>query len=381
MIRLSNNTEKIKVAISGRSGFIGTHLSNFLFKVNGNKFEEVVCTRESFYNTDKLTNVLEEADVFVHLAGVNRANNGEDIYEKNMQITSALLATLNNIDSDLHIIFASSTHEDRNTDFGKSKKRSRELLGTWAKNTGKRFTGIVIPNIFGSFCKPFYNSVVATFSHQLINNETPKIMKDSRLYFMYIDTLINHFVEFIVTKSNVDKIYLRADADVYISDILRKLNYFKEEYIGKCIIPVFSNDFDKNLFNTFRSYVNLENASLTPEVHTDDRGWLTELVRTNIGGQAFVSKTVPGITRGNHFHTRKIERFCVISGDAKIKMRRVDSDKVYEYDIKDGCPTIIDIPIWYTHNITNTGETDMVAIFWCNEFFNKENPDTFFEEV
>jgi UDP-2-acetamido-2,6-beta-L-arabino-hexul-4-ose reductase len=266
-----------------------------------------------------------------------------------------------------------------------SKKKGRILLAEWAEKNNGGFTGLVIPNVFGPFGNPFYNSVIATFSHQLNRNETPKIEIDAELKLIYISELVNVFIEKIrnYTQPEIIREYLVSHtSNLSVTGILHHLVRYKFEYVEKGIIPALNSTFEINLFNTFRCYMDISNHFPVQYLqHTDNRGSFVELLRLNGGGQVSFSTTRPGITRGNHFHTRKIERFAVIKGNARIQLRRIGTPEVINLMLSGDKPAYVDMPVWYTHNITNTGTEELYTIFWINEFFNPEDPDTFIENV
>ena len=241
---------------------------------------------------------------------------------------------------------------------------------------------MVIPNVFGPFGKPNYNSVVATFCHQLSNNETPNIEVDSELKLIYINELVECIIDCIHRKTVQEKYVVKHTSEIKVSEVLTLLKNFKTLYQNSGEIPRMRSVFELNLFNTFRSFMDVKNLfprKLT--AHKDARGSFVELIRLGIGGQVSFSTTVPAITRGNHFHTRKIERFAVIKGKALIQLRRIGTNEVLDFYLDGNEPAYVDMPIWYTHNIKNIGITELITLFWINEPYDPENSDTYFIKV
>jgi len=287
--------------------------------------------------------------------------------------------------SKAHVIFSSSIQEERDNVYGKSKKEGRKRLAEWAAKNNSGFTGLVIPNVFGPFGRPYYNSVISTFSYQLCNNETPKIEIDAELNFIYISDLIKEIIKVIEESTRNEIIEYRIvkhTATIKVSDILTKLVHFNKEYKGNGIIPSLDNKFDIDLFNSFRSYLyDTKHFPFEYKVNKDERGVFVEVMKLYTGGQVSFSTTAPGVTRGNHFHTRKIERFAVIKGEALIQLRKIGTDQIINYHVNGAKPSFVDIPVWYTHNIKNTGNEGLLTLFWINEFYNPNEPDTYFEKV
>ncbi len=374
----------IKVGITGQSGFIGSHLHNTL-SIYSDEFE-LISFRDEFFNDSLLLEqFVSSCNTIIHLAAVNRHADPEVIYSTNIRLVEQLIAALEQTRSRAHILFSSSTQEERGNPYGRSKKEGRNLLATWAERSGGGFTGLVIPNVFGPFGHPHYNSVIATFSHQLNHGETPKIEVDADLKLIYVGELVQEFIRRIrnhPTGQVAAEVPVNHTAVIRVTDILKLLGSYHEDYAGKGIIPAFKNSFEVSLFNTFRSYMDHRSRNPVKYVQlADNRGSFTEILRLNGGGQVSFSTTKPGITRGNHFHTRKIERFAVIKGEALIQLRRIGTDEVMDFHLSGAEPSYVDMPIWYTHNITNTGSDDLYTVFWINEFFDPKYPDTFFEEV
>ena len=311
-------------------------------------------------------------------------NRGEDqeLFETNIRLVNQLVGALGNNLSQKHVIFASSTQQDLDNTYGRSKRKGQGILEVWASKSGGTLTTLVIPNVFGSFCKPFYNSVIATFCHQLNHNEMPEIKVDAKIEFIYVGNLVEKICKLIKSREiNKQKINIKADSYIKVSNILSKLMLFKKTYLESDIIPELQTNFDVDLFNTFRSYIDIDDLPKTLSLNIDTRGFLFEIVKEDTGGQIFFSNTCPGVIRGNHFHTRKIERFCVVHGDAVIRLRKIGDEEIREFVVTGDNPVAIDIPIYHTHNIENIGKSDLLTLFWSNEIYNPESPDTYFEEI
>lgn len=375
--------KKINVGITGQAGFMGTHLSNFL-SLQKETVSLISFQDDYFANAQALNTFTGSCDVIVHLAAMNRHGNPQVIYDTNVQLVQQLIASLEQNKAKPLIIFASSTQEERDNPYGASKKEGRRLLEAWAAKNNGKCCGFIIPNVFGPFGNPYYNSVIATFSHQLTHNQTPVIEVDGELKLIYIQELVDHFYQKIVNPpvTSIETFSVPHTSVHKVSEILEKLRFFTSIYFEQHMIPDLHNDFDRNLFNTFRCYIDLETYfPVKYKQNVDDRGSFVEIIRLQHGGQVSFSTTHPGITRGNHFHTRKIERFSVIRGEALIQMRKTGTTKVLDFHISGNDPAFVDMPVWYTHNLINTGDEDMYAIFWINEPYDASDPDTYFEKV
>ncbi|GJQ64323.1 MAG: epimerase [Melioribacteraceae bacterium] len=371
----------IKVGITGQPGFIGTHLYNY-FGLQTEKFERIEFKDEFFEQPEQLREFVSKCDAIVHLAALNRHNDPDTIYKVNLELVNKLITATEETGNYPHIVFSSSTQEERDNIYGKSKREGRELLEKWANRNNAKFTGLVIPNVFGPFGRPFYNSVVSTFSHQIVKGETPEIQVDAELNLIDVGTLTEVIANTIENGNVKSPLFVDHIGTAKVSEILDKLISFRKLYQRENIIPALSSDLDVALFNTFRSYFDLkEHYPVKLIKRVDNRGFLVENIKEYSGGQNFYSVTKPGITRGNHFHRRKIERFCVLKGKAIIRMRKIGTSEVFEFEVDGENPTTIDMPIWYTHNITNIGDEEMITLFWSNEIFNPEDPDTYFVEV
>lgn len=376
--------QKLTVGITGQGGFMGSHVYNFL----GTKTEEIErinFERNYFENEANLQKFVKTCDVIVHIAAINRHEDQQVIYNTNVGLVQKLVSACEATNATPKIIFSSSTQEEKDNLYGKSKRDGRQLLENWAIKTGGSVASLIIPNVFGPFGKPFYNSFIATFSHQIVQGEQPTVINDSKVNLIYINELSQAFYEEIIAKDAakaIDAFIVPHTSSRKVSEILGLLKEFKTQYIDNGQVPKIDlNSFELDLFNTFTSFIPKEYFPRKFTKHTDIRGAFVEIMRAGSAGQSSYSTTVPGITRGNHYHTRKVERFAVISGKASVKLRKIDSNEIFEYILDGAEPAYVDMPIWYTHNITNIGETELITLFWINEPYNQEDADTYFVEV
>lgn len=376
-----NTQSPLKVGITGQNGFVGKHLYNNL-GLKPEEFHRVDFQKDFFEDETQLDAFVADCDVIVHLAAMNRHESEQFIYETNVALANQLVASLKRTGSKAHVLISSSTQEERDNLYGKSKREGREAIVNWANENGGKVTGLIIPNVFGAFGKPFYNSFVATFCHQLTHGETPTIANDGEVKLIYVQELVDLIINEIRSEKSTPELFIEPTATKKVSEVLALLNDYKAKYFDGGEVPVLNSKFEHNLFNTYRSYIDY--ATHYPvkfTQHTDPRGAFVEVIRLGIGGQCSFSTTVPGITRGNHYHTRKIERFAVIKGKALIQLRKIDTDEVLDFYLDGNEPAYVDMPIWYTHNIKNIGDEDLYTIFWINEAFNPEDADTYFLEV
>jgi len=379
----------IRVGITGQSGFVGTHLYNSV-KKNPDRFNPVEFNDTFFLNESELDSFVSNCDVIIHLAAINRHSNLDVLYETNIELVRKIIDSCERTKSRPHILFSSSTQEDRDNHYGRSKVQGRLLFEEWAKKNNSCFTGLIIPNVYGPFGNPYYNSVVATFCYQLTNNEVPKIDIDSNLQLIYIGELVEEIIKNIelvnINSSKnisiVQQLIIQHTSEVKVSELLEKLSVFKNNYFERGVIPNLNIPFNRNLFNTLLCYINHDNFfPFKLEMKTDERGSFVETIKLNSGGQVSFSSTKQGVTRGNHYHTRKAERFAIIKGNAKIEIRRIGTNNKSTFYLSGDQPSFVDMPIWYTHNITNIGNEDLYTLFWISEHYNPEDPDTYFENV
>lgn len=374
----------IRVGITGQAGFVGTHLYNELGLL-AESFVRIPFEDSFFSKEHLLKDFVKQCDVIVHLAAMNRHPEPQVIYETNLRLVNQLIAAMEAEKVTPHVLFSSSTQEERDNEYGRSKQEGRKLLEQWAKRKGASFTGMVIPNVYGPFGRPNYNSFIATFCYKLTHGEQPVVLQEGNVRLIYVGNLCKHIINkisqlFEANISVIERYEIPFDFEKKVTKILEHLEHYKSLYFDKGIIPVLNNRDEVNLFNTFRSYI--DHAIHFPVKlvqHTDSRGVFVETIKLGVGGQVSFSTTVPGITRGNHFHSRKIERFTVMKGKARIQLRQIGTNEVINFYLDGNEPSYVDMPIWYTHNITNIGEEDLYTQFWINEWYNPEDGDTYFE--
>jgi UDP-2-acetamido-2,6-beta-L-arabino-hexul-4-ose reductase len=373
----------VRVGITGQGGFMGSHLYNFL-GTKSTEIKQISFKRNYFEDEIELQSFVKSCDVIVHIAAMNRHKDEKVLYDTNVGLVHKLVNACEVTKSKPKIIFSSSTQEDIDNLYGKSKRDGRKYFETWAINNDGHITSLIIPNVFGPFGRPFYNSFIATFSKQIVQGEEPKVIKDSRVNLIYINELVEAFYNEIIKQNseNIKSYVVPETSSRKVSEILALLKYFKTQYLENGQVPkVDLNTFELDLFNTFTSFIPRDYFPRKFTKHSDDRGAFVEIMRAGSSGQTSYSTTVPGITRGNHYHTRKIERFAVISGKALIQIRKIDSNEVFEYILDGTEPAYVDMPIWYTHNIKNIGNTELITLFWINEPYDPENSDTYFIKV
>jgi len=368
----------MRIGITGQAGFVGEHLTNYL---SLQKNVELISFKKSFFEKNEdLEKFVTSCDTIVHLAAMNRHSNPQVIYDTNIKLVNKIIYACESQNVKPTIFFSSSTQETSDNLYGKSKLEGGKLFEDWGRKSGARIVNMVIPNVFGPFGKPNYNSVVATFCHKLTHGEIPQISNDSLLKLVYINELIEDIFQLIFSDQS-GKVSIKHRHEMLVSELNKKLTSFKISYLDNGKIPEINDPLSLALFNTYRCYIDYDHYPVLFAKHTDDRGSFVEIIRANTSGQFSFSTTKPSITRGNHFHTRKAERFAVIKGKAKISLRKIGTQKVIDYIIDGESPAYVDMPIWYTHNITNIGEQELITLFWINEPYDQKDPDTYFVNV
>ena len=367
------------IGVTGPRGFIGGYLVRRLGCDEGVQIR--VADRAVFADKARLDHFVAQCDVICHVAGVNRGDE-RSIYDGNTSLAQDLVAAMKRTGARGHVVFASSTQRDQDNAYGRSKKEAEECLRAAGMELEFPVTVLVIPNVYGPGCKPFYNSVVATFCHQLAKGKTPTLVDDKEVRFLHVNEVVDKFVEAIESPSReVTVKTIEPAASIKVSQLLDTLKGFQRAFFSDGIVPDQADALNAGLYSTFLSYVDLDDHRHRPPVWQDERGILFEIIKLANGGQVFFSTTKPGVIRGDHFHTRKFEWFCVLKGQAVIRLRHVQSQEIREFPVSGDQPEFISIPALYTHHIENVGDEDLLTMFWCNEIFSADDPDTFREKV
>ena len=365
-----------RIGITGVNGLIGWHLRCRLHALGD--VEIILADRQTFKTDDALQAFVSRCDGLVHLAGMNRGDDME-VERVNVELARQLVLALENTDSRPHVVFASSTHVDRATAYGRSKRAAGDIMKSWSERAGALFTNLILPHVFGEHGRPFYNSVVSTFCYQLAVGDIPRIDIDGQLELLHAQEVAQLVVDSFL-QGNKGEVR-PAGYHISVGQMLERLETLSEFYLKRGIIPRLDDMLNLHLFNTFRSYLFPDRYPWALQLHADNRGALFEAVKSKQGGQTFFSITRPGITRGDHFHFDKVERFLVVSGQGVIRLRRMFDNKIHEFHVDGASPSFIDIPSLHTHNISNTGGGDLLTLFWAHEIFDPQHPDTFPEKV
>lgn len=370
-----------KIVITGASGLLGwhshaqLHAANCAAKFKGNPLPyEVMALNHADFDSDvKLQSALVGADSILHYAGVNRGLDG-DIASGNPEIATRLVDACKLCKVRPHIIYANSIHSSHDSVYGRSKRMAGEVLQAYSSN----YTDLILPHIFGECAQPFYNNVTATFIHQIIRGDAVSLNPDGHVQLFYAGDAARLAINAL--KFNKIGRLMPKSYSVTVPDLFAKLKVFDTSYKSN-IYPDLSNAFDLALFNSYRCATYPDQWPRPLQLNTDQRGTLFEAVKGGSGGQTFLSTTKPGITRGDHFHLNKVERFVVIQGDAIIRVRKVLSQKVIEYRVSGRSPVCLDMPTLHTHSIENIGDNELLTLFWTNDIFDPTNTDTFADKV
>ena len=371
----------MKIVVTGAGGLLGWHAAVQLhahncaarFRKEPEPFTVIPLDRARFSDRIRLMEGLAEADAVLHFAGVNRAP-ADEIERSNSVIAKMLVEGCQDVGVMPHVVYANSTHAGSDTPYGRSKFRAGEILKAFTP----RFTDLVLPHIFGEGARPYYNNVTATFIDQVVRGETPSLNPDGAVQLLHAGAAA---AAAIGAASDAVTGTLRPDSHpMSVADLLARIEHFHEAYQAN-EYPDLGDPFELALFNTYRATLYPKGFPQRLKLNSDSRGTLFEAVKGGGGGQTFLSWTQPGMTRGNHFHLKKVERFLVLEGEATIRIRRVLGGPIWEYQVSGDAPAAVDMPTMHTHSIENTGGRPLLTLFWAHEFFDPGAPDTYADPV
>ncbi len=366
------------VLVTGSNGFIGKNLVERL-----SREEDVEILKfDKSHSSDDLVGYVEKADFIFHLAGINRPDDVKEFYEGNSGLTEKLIANIEKVDKKIPIMISSSTQAGKDNDYGKSKLGSEEALISYHDRTNAPIFIYRLPNVFGKWCKPNYNSVVATWCYNIAHDIPLQINdKDAVLTLVHVDDVVESFVSHLYNKRSNLECHVGTIYQKSLGEIASLLEEFKESRIS-LVVPRVGTGFERALYGTYLSYLPTDKFSYELKGHSDERGTFYEILKTLDSGQFSISTTKPGdIMRGNHYHNTKNEKFLVVKGEAIIELRDINSDEIIEYRVSDKKMEIVEMIPGYTHNIMNISDEEMILFIWANEAYDHDKPDTYYLEV
>lgn len=369
----------MNILVTGAKGFVG---KNLIAELKNRGYNEIYeCDIET--TDEELEEYTKKCEFVFHLAGVNRPEKEEDFMKGNFGFTSTLLEKLKKNENKSPVLISSSIQAKLDNPYGKSKKAGEDLMFTYGKQTCAKVLVYRLPNVFGKWCRPNYNSVIATFCNNIARDLEIKVNDPTVVMnLVYIDDVVEEFISALEGKEHIEEnfCYVPTVYTITLGEIANLIKSFKQSR-KDLMLPNMQDEFSKKLYSTYLSYIPEEEFCYPLKMNIDNRGSFTEMFKTLERGQISVNISKPGIVKGNHWHNTKNEKFIVVSGKAAIRFRKIDSDKVIEYITSGDKIEVVDIPCGYTHNIENIGDTDLVTIMWANELFNPDKPDTYFMEV
>ncbi len=369
----------MNILVTGAKGFVG---KNLIWELRNRGYEDIFAYDVDSTEED-LDHYARECEFVFHLAGVNRPKDEKEFMEGNFGFTSVLLEKLQQYENHSPVLITSSIQAELDNPYGKSKKAGEDLMFAYEEKTGARAIVYRLPNVFGKWCRPNYNSGVATFCNNIANDLEIKVNDPNTVMnLVYIDDVIDEFICALEGRENQvgDFCMIPTVHTVTLGKIVETLYSFKESR-NSLEIPQMDNEFEKKLYSTYLSYLPKDGFAYPLKMNVDTRGSFTEFIRTKDRGQVSVNISKPGITKGKHWHHTKNEKFLVVKGKGCIRFRQIDEDEIIEYHVTGEDLTVVDIPTGYTHEITNEGTEDMVTVMWANEAYNPDKPDTFYLDV
>ena len=368
----------MKILITGSQGFIA---KNLIIELKNRGYNNLfLCDRNT--SQKELDEYLEQCDVIVHLAAVNRPENENEFTKVNVELTEYIAISLRRLQRKTKIIYSSSVMAVKDTLYGISKKKAEDILIKLEQETEGSVTIFRFPNVFGKWCKPNYNSVVATFCYNIAHNLDICIHDEfAELNLVYIDDVVEQIIASF-EKQEKGELFQKVAPSYHITvgQLAKIISEFKKQReLNE--IPNMVDEFEKKLYSTYLSYLEVKEFSYLLKMNEDNRGSFTEFLRMKNSGQISINIIKPGIIKGNHWHHTKVEKFLVVKGSARIQFRHMITNQIVEYEVSGNKLEVVDIPVGYTHNITNITAEELIVVIWANEIFNKEKPDTYFEVV
>lgn len=382
----------MKILITGAKGFIGKNLVSQLRNIGEGKANNYKISGEELtifeYDVDsdiqELDTYCREADFVFHLAGVNRPKDSSEFMLGNYGSTSQLLNALKRHENRCPVMLSSSIQATLDNPYGESKRAGEQLMFDYAKETGAKVLVYRFPNVFGKWCRPNYNSVIATFCNNIANDLPIQINDASvKLNLVYIDDVVDELIAALCGDEHYEDKFcsVKPIYTITLGEIVDLLSSFKNMQ-QNLDIPNVKDGFSKKLYSTYLSYLSPEKFRYPLRMNIDNRGSFTEIIRSSISGQFSVNISKPGITKGEHWHQSKNEKFVVVSGKGLIQMRKIESDEIFNFYVSGEKIEVVEMVPGYTHNIINLSDTeDLITFMWCNECFDANRPDTFFEKV
>ncbi len=371
----------MKVLVTGSNGFIG---KNLIAELNRREDVEVL-SFDVDTPVEKFEEYCRECDFVFNLAGINRPERVEEFMEGNFGFASKLVETLRKHGNTCPIMNSSSIQAALENPYGKSKKAGEDMMFAYGLETGAPVYIYRFPNVFGKWCRPNYNSAVATFCHNIAHDLPIRVNDRSTvMHLVYIDDVVEELLQALDRHPHVNSdgyCFVPVEHEITLGEIVTLLYSFKESRRNLMIPDMTEGSFEKKLYSTYLSYLPTDRFAYPLEMHVDHRGSFTEILKSADRGQVSVNITKPGIAKGNHWHHTKNEKFVVVSGKALIRFRKHGEEEIIEYHVSGDKLEVVDIPTGYTHSIINEGDTDLVTLMWCNECFNPGKPDTIYEPV
>jgi UDP-2-acetamido-2,6-beta-L-arabino-hexul-4-ose reductase len=366
----------MNVLVTGAGGFIGKNLIAALETEGHN-----VLSFRRQHTYEILRQYAEEAEFVFHLAGVNRPEKEEEFMEGNWNLTRQLLQLLKEGGKQTPLVLSSSIQAELDNPYGESKLAAEEEVVRYQSETGAPVTIYRLPNVFGKWARPDYNSVTATFCHRIARGEPIQVNNpDAVLTLVYIDDVIQEFMKQLHSEKEGLFKEVSITHQVKLAELANMLYSFQKSRLDRSV-PNMEDSFSKKLYSTYLSYLPEDAFKYDLKMNKDNRGSFTEFLKTEDRGQVSINVSRPGITKGNHWHHTKNEKFLVVSGEGVIRFRQIGAEEVLEYFVSGEKLQVVDIPVGYTHNIENLGESDMVTVMWANEQLDPDHPDTYFLEV